>query len=144
MDGPVNARTPHRIVNPETLETPVGYSHAVVAAPGQTVHLAGQTGHRADGVLAGAGLLEQFDQACANVVEALTSAGGRPEHLVSMLIYVTDVEEYREARQDLGTIYRKHFGGHYPAAALLEVSSLFDPDAKVELVCVAVVTPYPL
>jgi enamine deaminase RidA (YjgF/YER057c/UK114 family) len=144
VDGPVNRLTPHRIVNPEGLEPPVGFSHAVVAAPGQTVHLAGQTGRRADGTLAGEGLLEQFDQACANVVEALTSAGGRPEHLVSMLIYVTEVEEYRQVRREVGTIYRKHFGAHYPAAALLEVKGLFDPDAKVELVCVAVVTPYPL
>ena len=139
MDRAMNGETPHRIVNPETLEPPVGYSHAVVAAPGKTVYLGGQTGHRPDGTLAGAGLLEQFDQASSNVVEALTAAGGRPEHLVSMLIFVTDVEGYRVARRDFGIIYRKHFGSHYPAAALLEVKGLFDRDAKVELVCVAVV-----
>ena len=131
--------SPHRIVNPETLEPPVGYSHAVVAAPGRTIYLAGQTGTRADGTLAGEGLLDQFDQASANVVEALEAAGGRPQHLVSMLIFVTDVDGYREARRDLGVIYRKHFGSHYPAAALLGVSSLFDRNAKVEVVCVAVV-----
>jgi enamine deaminase RidA (YjgF/YER057c/UK114 family) len=131
--------TPHRIVNPETLEPPTGYSHAVVAAPGQTVYLGGQTGTRADGALVGEGLLDQFDQASANVLEALAAAGGRPEHLVSMLIFVTDIGNYREARRELGVIYRKHFGSHYPAAALLEVSALFDRGAKVELVCVAVV-----
>lgn len=135
----MSGETPHRIVNPETLEPPTGYSHAVVAAPGQTVYLGGQTGTRADGTLAGEGLLDQFDQASANVVEALAAAGGRPEHLVSMLIFVTDVDEYREARREFGVIYRKHFGSHYPAAALLEVSGLFDRGAKVELVCVAVV-----
>lgn len=135
----MSGETPHRIVNPETLEQPIGYSHAVVAAPGQVVYLGGQTGHRADGTLAGEGLLDQFDQASANVVEALTAAGGRPQDLVSMLIFVTDVEEYRQARRDFGVIYRKHFGSHYPAEALLEVKGLFDSNAKVELVCVAVV-----
>jgi len=139
MDGPMSDETPHQIVNPETLEPPIGYSHGVVAAAGQTVYLGGQTGHRADGTLAGEGLLEQFDQASANVVEALTAAGGRPEHLVSMLIFVTDVEEYRNARRELGVKHRKHFGAHYPAVALLGVSGLFDRNAKVELVCVAVI-----
>ena len=139
MDRPVTEDSPHHIVNPETSEPPVGYSHAVVAAPGRTIYLAGQTGTRTDGTLAGEGLLDQFDQASANVVEALRAAGGRPEHLVSMLIFVTDVEEYRGARREFGVIYRKHFGSHYPAAALLEVKGLFDREAKVELVCVAVV-----
>jgi enamine deaminase RidA (YjgF/YER057c/UK114 family) len=135
----MTGETPHRIVNPETLEPPVGYSHAVVATAGRTVHIGGQTGHRGDGTLAGGGLIDQFEQASANVVEALSAAGARPEHLVSMLIFVTDVEEYRDARQEIGVVYRKHFGSHYPAAALLEVSGLFDRDAKIELVCVAVV-----
>ena len=139
MDRPVTEETPHRIVNPETLEAPIGYSHAVVAAPGRTIYLAGQTGTRADGTLVGESLLDQFNQASTNVVEALTAAGGRPEHLVSMLIFVTDVEEYRDARREFGVIYKKHFGSHYPAAALLGVSGLFDRDAKVEVVCVAVV-----
>lgn len=139
MDGQMTDETPHRIVNPETLEPPSGYSHALAAAAGQTVYLGGQTGHRADGTLAGEGLVEQFDQASANVVEALIAAGGRPEHLVSMLIFVTDMEEYRNARRELGVVHRKHFGAHYPAVALLGVSSLFDRNAKVEVVCVAVV-----
>lgn len=139
MDRPVTEASPHRIVNPETLEPPIGYSHAVVAAPGRTIYLAGQSGTRADGTLVGESLLDQVDQASANVVEALVAAGGRPEHLVSMMIFVTDVEEYRGARQEFGLIYRKHFGSHYPAAALLEVKGLFDRGAKVELVCIAVV-----
>lgn len=139
MDRSVTEDGPHRVVNPETLESPVGYSHAVVAAPGRAIYLAGQTGMRADGTLAGESLLDQFDQASANVVEALAAAGGRSEHLVSMLMFVTDLEEYRGARRELGVIYRKHFGSHYPAAALLEVKGLFDRSAKVELVCIAVV-----
>ncbi len=139
MDRSVNEETPHRIVYPKTLEPPVGYSHAVVASSGKTVYVAGQTGHRADGTIAGEGLVEQFDQASANVAEALIGAGAGPEHLVSMMIFVTDVEEYRQARSEFGVIYRKHFGSHYPAAALLGVNALFDPTAKVELVCIAVV-----
>ncbi len=133
------SETPHEIVNPESLEPPVGYAHAVAAAPGRTVFLGGQAGHRADGSLAGEGMVEQFDQACARVVEALRAAGGAPEHIVSMQVFVTDLDEYLGALKPIGEAYRRHFGKHYPAMALLGATRLFDPAAKVELVATAVV-----
>ena len=131
--------SPHELVNPPDLARPVGFSHAVVAAPGRTIYLGGQTAHDADGHIAGGTIAEQFDRAAANVVTALAAAGARPEHLVSMTIYVTDVAAYRAALKELGTAYWERFGQHYPAVALFEVSGLFDPDARVELVCTAVV-----
>lgn len=131
--------TPHEIVNAGSLPEPSGFSHALVAAQGRLVFLGGQAGHRADGSLVGPGLVEQFDQAAANVVEALRAAGGEPEHLVQLLIYVTNVLEYRGALEPIGEAYRRHFGRHFPPMALLGVSELFDPAAKVELVGVAVI-----
>jgi enamine deaminase RidA (YjgF/YER057c/UK114 family) len=135
--------SPHTLVNPPTMLRPVGFSHAVVAAPGRTVYLAGQAGHRPDGSLAGPGLVEQFHRACANVVEALAAVGGRPEHLVSMQIFVTDAGMSRRQLDDLGRAYRSHFGRHFPAMALFEVTGLFDPEATVELCGIAVVPPGP-
>ena len=131
--------TPHEIVNPATLAAPVGFSHAVVAAPGRTVYLGGQAAHDADGNIVAESIPEQFAQAARNVISALESVGARVEHLVSMQIYVTDVEDYRASLPQLGDAYREHLGQHYPAIALFEVKGLFDPAAKVELVCTAVV-----
>lgn len=131
--------TPHEILNLPTLAEPVGFSHAVVAAPGRTVYLGGQAAHDATGKIVGDSIAEQFAQAAANVVTALEAAGGTAEHLVSMQIFVTDAAEYRTGLSELSAVYRKHFGRHYPAIALFEVTGLFDPNAKVELVCIAVV-----
>jgi enamine deaminase RidA (YjgF/YER057c/UK114 family) len=131
--------TPHRIVNPETLPAPKGFAHAVVAAQGRTVYLGGQTAQRPDGNIGGTTIVEQYDQAAANVVEALRAAGGTPQHLVSMQIFVTDADEYRRSLRALGEVHRRHFGAHYPATALFEVKGLFDPAATVELMCIAVV-----
>jgi enamine deaminase RidA (YjgF/YER057c/UK114 family) len=129
----------HRLVNPDSLPPPRGYSHAVVAAgTGTVVALAGQTGHHADGSIE-ENLVGQFDQAAWNVVEALRAAGGSPEHLVQLLIFVTDVAGYRASREQIGEAYRRHLGRHFPAMALLGVSELVDPRAKVELVGLAVV-----
>ncbi|HEX2032176.1 MAG TPA: RidA family protein [Actinomycetota bacterium] len=129
----------HRLVNPDTLPPPVGYAHAVVAAPGRVVALAGQAGHRSDGSLPDSGLVPQFEQAAANVAEALRAAGGRPEHLVQLLIFTTDIEGYRSSLRDVGAAYRTHFGKHYPAMALVGVTELFDAAAVVELVGLAVI-----
>jgi enamine deaminase RidA (YjgF/YER057c/UK114 family) len=118
------------IVNPPELPEPVGYAHAVVA-PG-AVYLGGQIGE-------GATLVEQFDSAASRVVTALRAAGAKPDDLVSLVVYTTEMDEYRKSLNELGDVWQTHFGRHYPAMALLGVDSLLEPDAKVELMGVAVV-----
>jgi enamine deaminase RidA (YjgF/YER057c/UK114 family) len=131
--------SPHRIVNPEGLAAPVGFAHAVVAAPGRTVYLGGQAAQGPDGRIVGVTLAEQFDVAAGNLVTALAAAGGSPQHLVSLHVYTTEIDVYRATLAELGATYRRHLGRHYVATALFEVAGLFDPVAKVELVGVAVV-----
>lgn len=130
---------PHEIVNPPELVKPVGFAHAVLAAPGRTVYLGGQAAIGPDGAVLGTTIVEQFDVAAGNLVTALAGAGGRPEHLVSLQVFVTDVDAYKAALSELGDVWRRHFGRRYPAMALLGVDALFDPAAMVELVGVAVV-----
>ncbi len=130
--------SPHEIRNPESLPPPSGFSHAVIAQTGRTVYLAGQTAQRLDGSVVAGSMAEQFDMAAGNVVKALEAAGAHPQDLVSMQIFVTDIAEYQRRSKAIGEAYRRHFGRHYPAIALLEVSRLFDPEARVELMCIAV------
>lgn len=85
-------------------------------------------------------MAEQFDVAADNLVKALAATDAGPGDLVSMQIFVTDIDEYRRLSKQIGEAYRRHFGRHYPAMALLEVRRLFDPAAKVELVATAVTT----
>ncbi|MGH3758630.1 RidA family protein [Actinophytocola sp.] len=129
----------NRVVYAPGLAEPVGFAHAVVAGPGHAVYLGGQTAQGPDGAIVGSTLVEQFDVAAGNVVTALTAAGAAPDHLVSLIIYTTSVPEYRSSLRELGTVWRKHFGRHFPAVALLGVAELFDEAAKVELVGTAVI-----
>ena len=122
----------HRIVAPPELPEPSGYAHAIVAAPGRTVYLGGQTG-------GGETLAEQFDAAAGALVTALRAAGGEPDDLVSLVVFATDMDEYRASLGELGAVWRRHFGRRYPAMALIGASALFDPEARVELMGVAVV-----
>ena len=120
----------HRIVNPPELGEPSGFSHAVVSS-GTIVHLAGQIG-------AGATLAEQFDDAAGRLVVALNAVGAEPSDLVSLQVFVTDVATYKQALPAIGQVWRTHFGRHYPAMGLFGVTELFEPDAQVELMGVAV------
>ncbi|HEX9992449.1 MAG TPA: RidA family protein [Acidimicrobiales bacterium] len=131
--------TPHTLLNPDTLAPARGYTHAVVAAPGRVVAVAGQVAMDASGTVVGDTLVEQFDVALSNVAAALDAAGARPEHVVSMLVFVTAMDEYRAGVRDLGPVWRRHFGRHYPAMALVATPELVEPAAKVEIVTTAVV-----
>lgn len=127
------------IVTVAELAPPTGYSHAIVVAGGRTVYLAGQTSQLPDGSIGGTTLVEQYDIAARNMLSALRAAGGAPDQLVSLQVFVTDVAEYRASRPQLRDVWRGHFGDHYPAMALLGVRELFDPAARVELMGVAVI-----
>ncbi len=128
----------HRLVNPDDLSPARGFSHGAVPADGQTIYIAGQTGHHQD-LTIDDGLVEQFARACRAVASVIEEAGGAPDDLVSMTIYTTDVNGYKEALVPIGEAYREVFSKHFPPMALIGVAELFDPRAKVELVCVAVV-----
>jgi enamine deaminase RidA (YjgF/YER057c/UK114 family) len=129
----------HTFLNPDELAPTIGFSHVAVAAPGRHVYVAGQTAHQQDGSIEGETMAEQFAAAARSVAIALDAAGARPEHIVSLMIYVTDVDEYLDQLKPIGEAYRSAFGSHYPAMALLGVTRLFDEAAKVELVATAVV-----
>ncbi len=125
------------LVNSPELAAPVGFSHAVRA--GDTVYLAGQTAQGADGAIRGDSVVEQFDVAAGNLVTALRAAGGQPDDLVSLQVFVTTVAEYKDSLIALGKVWRRHFGRRYPAMGLFGVAELYDPAAKIELMGVAVV-----
>jgi enamine deaminase RidA (YjgF/YER057c/UK114 family) len=124
----------HRLLNPPELGPPKGYSNGVVAGgDGTLVFVAGQIGWNASQELVGDDVAEQFGQALANVVTVVRAAGGAPEHLVRLTIYVTDRDAYVGARKAIGEAYRRVMGGHYPAMALIMVAGLVEPRAKVEI-----------
>lgn len=125
-------------VNPAELAAPVGFSHAV-AGTGRTVFLAGQTGMDAAGRIVDGGIVAQFEQALSNLLTALRAAGGRPEQLAKITIYIVDVPAYRAAAGEIGAVWRRLAGREYPAAAGIGVSRLWDEEALVEVDGIALV-----
>ncbi|MTE24228.1 RidA family protein [Microbacterium sp. ZXX196] len=128
---------PHTIVNPPTLPAPSGFSHAIAASDG-SVHLAGQTALDAEMRIVPGGIVAQFRQAFSNLLAALVAAGGEPQDLVSVTIYLTDVEDYQAHGREIGRAWRELAGAHYPAMAGIGVTRLWQREAQIEIAGVAV------
>lgn len=125
-------------INPAELAPPTGFSHAVTAAGGRLVFLAGQTALDGDGKVVGDTLPEQFETALVNLLTALRAAGGAPTALARVTVYATDVAEYRAHASELGAIWKRLAGREYPAMAVIGTVRLWDEQAKVELDGIAV------
>lgn len=130
------------LVNPPALGPPKGYSNGVLApAGGRPLFIAGQVAWDEAQRIVCADLPGQLARALENVLAVVREAGGEPEHVVQMTLYVTDRREYLAELGAVGEGYRRLMGRHYPAMALVEVAGLVEPEAKVEIQAVAVLPP---
>jgi enamine deaminase RidA (YjgF/YER057c/UK114 family) len=125
------------LVNPRELVEPRGYSHGAKAT-GRFLFVAGQIGWKADGTMAGSDFIGQFDQALGNVLAVVAAAGGEAASIAKLTIFVTDKSLYQAGLKEVGERYRARMGRHYPAMTLVEVRSLLEPAALVEIDAVAV------
>lgn len=126
-----------KVVNPDSLTTPRGYNNGMLSDAGKILFVAGQIGWNKNEELA-KGLVAQFDRALQNVLEVVREAGGKPEDIGRITIYVADKHDYISRRQDLGSVYRNHMGNHYPAMSLLIVKDLLEDEALIEIEATAV------
>jgi enamine deaminase RidA (YjgF/YER057c/UK114 family) len=117
---------------------PRGYANGRVGSGG-ALHVAGQIGWDVHGVVA-SGLAAQFAQALDNVVAVVRAAGGVPEDIATMTIFVTDIAAYRGAQKEIGAAWRARLGKHFPAITLVAVTALLEPQALVEVQATAYVT----
>ena len=115
---------------------PRGYVNGVVTR-GRALHVAGQVGWNEAGEFPSADLVGQLAQALDNVLAVVRAAGGAPEDVARMTIYVTDLDAYRRSGREVGAAWRARFGRHYPAMALVAVAGLVEPAALVEIEAVA-------
>lgn len=131
-----------KVINPASLGEPKGYSNGVlVDAPGRLLFVAGQVAWDEDQQIVSQDFVEQFDRALANVITVVSEAGGSPEKIARLMIYVTDRNEYLSRRAEVGERYRARMGRHFPAMVLVEIKSLLDTGAQVEIEATAVLNP---
>jgi enamine deaminase RidA (YjgF/YER057c/UK114 family) len=127
----------HTVLQPPGWPRPAGYANGIKAR-GELVFVGGMVGWDAQGRFP-EGFVAQARQALANIAAVLREGSAAPQHLVRMTWYVRDMDEYLACRDALGAAYRETIGAHYPAMALVEVSRLAEPEARVEIEATAVI-----
>ena len=131
-----------KILQPPGWARPKGFSNGIVAV-GKLVFIAGQVGFNSQGLFEEKTFQGQFRQILKNILAVLAEAGGKQEHIVRMTWYVLDKHEYLGALKEVGTAYRELIGRHYPVMAVVQVSGLIEPEARLEIEATAVVPEAP-
>ena len=124
---------------PSGWKPPIGYANGVAVEAGRIVFVAGQVGWNAQQEFESEAVAPQFEQALKNLLDVLAEAGGRPHHVCRITAYCIDRPAYLAARTELGAIWRRVMGRHYPAMSMIFVADLLDHPAKIELEATAVV-----
>jgi len=128
-----------QIINPKSFSAPRGYSNGVLTeASGRLLFIAGQVAWDQQQRIVSTDLVKQFDCALANVITVVDEAGGYPEQITRLIIYVTDKNEYKQRMKEIGECYRSRMGKHFPAMVLVEVKGLLEDDARIEIEGIAV------
>jgi enamine deaminase RidA (YjgF/YER057c/UK114 family) len=127
-----------KTLQPPGWPRPRGYANGI-SARGRMVFTAGVVGWDEAERFVADDLAGQFRQVLVNILAILTEDGAGPEHVVRMTCYVTSRDDYVAQIGAIGAAWRETMGRHYPAMAVVEVSALVEPAAKVEIEAIAVV-----
>ena len=127
------------VLLPEGWAPPVGYANGIEVDAGRIVFIAGQVGWNAQQVFESEAIAPQFEQALKNLLAVLAVAGGTPQHICRITAFCCDKPAYLAARRELGGIWRRLMGTHYPAMSMIFVADLLDSPGKIELEATAVV-----
>jgi enamine deaminase RidA (YjgF/YER057c/UK114 family) len=126
------------------LAAPIGpFSHGIVATGRQIVFIAGQVAWDADGKIVGKGdLAKQYVQVMENIRAIIEDAGGTMNDICKFVNYVTGEVLTKDAAAyaELSAARRRYIESDFPVSTLVEVSSLMDPDALIEVDAIAVLS----
>jgi enamine deaminase RidA (YjgF/YER057c/UK114 family) len=123
----------NQLVNPPNFPKPRGYTNGIVCQPGRMLYVAGQVAFDQQARIVSPDFATQFLAALDNVIGVVRTAGGGTEHIVKLLIFVTDLDKYRAAQRPIGEGWRERMGAYWPAMSLVKVAGLLEPGALVEI-----------
>jgi enamine deaminase RidA (YjgF/YER057c/UK114 family) len=125
-------------INPDAIDTPLTYSHVVVATGTRMVFIAGQVAEDQNGNIVGPGnMAAQARQVFANIGHALAAASARPDQVTKLTIFVANYKREHLALIEQGRVAL--FGHHKPTDTLVGVAALSRPEYLLEVDAVAVV-----
>lgn len=122
----------HKIIQPEGWAPAKGYANGVLTEDG-TLYIGGQIGWTAAQTFESHDFIGQMEQALRNIVAVVEAAGGQIEHITRLTWFVIDKAEYLARQREVGEVYRRVLGRHFPAMSMLVVAGLVEDDALLEI-----------
>lgn len=125
------------VLQPPGWPRPKGYANGIIAS-GRMIFVAGQVGWDTQEKFS-EDLVEQAEQALSNIVAILAAGGAKPSDIVRMNWYLADKVEYNARLAEIGAVYRRIIGRHFPAMTALQVAGFVEVGAKLEIEVTAVI-----
>ena len=130
----------HKTIQPEGWAPAKGYANAMLTEDG-TLYVGGQIGWTAEQVFETHDFIGQMEQALRNIVDIVEASGGTVADITRLTWFIIDKQEYLAKQREVGEVYRRVLGRHFPAKSMLVVAGLIEDEALLEIEATAVSRP---
>lgn len=127
------------VIQPESWAPAKGYANGLLASDG-TLYIGGQIGWTADQTFETHDFIGQMEQALRNILDVVQAAGGQAEDITRLTWFVINKKEYVARQREVGEVYRRVLGRHFPAMSMLIVAGLVEDEALLEIEATAYIT----
>jgi len=129
-----------KIIQPSGWAPAKGYANGMLSEDG-VLYVGGQIGWTAEQVFETHDFIGQMEQALRNILEVVEAAGGTAESITRLTWFVIDKKEYAARQREVGEVYRRVLGRHFPAMSMLIVAGLVEDEALLEIEATAFIGP---
>ena len=128
-----------KIIHPKNWNPAKGYANGILTSNGH-LFIGGQIGWNSQKIFNSNTFIGQMEQTLINIVEVLDEAGGEINNIVRLTWYIKDKKEYLHNQKEIGKVYQKIMGHHYPAMSMLVVNDLIEDKALLEIEATAIIS----
>ena len=120
------------VIHPDGWAPAKGYANGMLTGDG-TLYVGGQIGWTANQVFETHDFIGQMEQALRNILDVVQASGGKAEDITRLTWFIVNKKEYAARQREVGEVYRRLLGRHFPAMSMVVVAGLIEDDALLEI-----------
>jgi len=120
------------VIHPNGWAPAKGYANGMLTGDG-TLYVGGQIGWTANQVFETHDFIGQMEQALRNILDVVQASGGKADDITRLTWFIVNKKEYAARQREVGEVYRRVLGRHFPAMSMVVVAGLIEDDALLEI-----------
>ncbi|MDO7659155.1 MAG: RidA family protein [Paracoccaceae bacterium] len=120
------------VIHPDGWAPAKGYANGMLTGDG-TLYVGGQIGWTANQVFETHDFIGQMEQALRNILDVVQASGGKADDITRLTWFIVNKKEYAARQREVGEVYRRVLGRHFPAMSMVVVAGLIEDDALLEI-----------